>query len=44
MGTWVWALTNPGMSTLPPPSISRSKVPEGRVVPTERMRAPSTTT
>ena len=44
MGTWVWALTKPGIRTFPLPSISWSKVPSGRVSVTERMVSPSTTT
>ena len=44
MGMWVWALTRPGMRTLFPQSISRSKGPWGRWVPTEEMVSPSTTT
>ena len=44
MGTWVWALTRPGIRTLPLPSISLSKVPSGRVSVTEAILSPSTTT
>ena len=44
MGTWVWALMRPGMSTRPSPEITRSKAPWGRWVPTETMFFPSTTT
>ena len=44
MGTWLWALTKPGMSTLPRPSICSSKEPQGRWVLTERIFVPSTTT
>ena len=45
MGMWVWALTRPGMRTMPVASmILRAKGPAGRSVPTERMVAPWTTT
>ena len=44
MGMWVWALTRPGMRTLPPQSISWVNSPAGRSVPTERMVVPWTTT
>ena len=44
MAAWVWAFTNPGSSSFPDISFSRSKSPSGRAAPTAAIIVPSTAT